>query len=114
MIQFICDFCSRVKNPEDIWLLGLAAESLGLTSARREVTILSGWDRDRAVHPLAVHFCSEICKDHYIEQLFGAESEEEVEQELVPEAVTAARPKPKRAVTAKTRSRKTTRRSDAA
>ena len=77
MIQFACDFCKVVKESEEIWILGLAAESVGFTAARREVNILSGWDRANAVHPLAVHFCSESCKDSYINTLFGT-SEEQV------------------------------------
>lgn len=110
MIQFVCDSCFRVKGPEEAWLLGLAAESLGVTAARREITILSAWDRDRAVHPLAVHFCSEACKGHYIEQLFGSE-EPEVE-EVVEVTTTTARPKAKRG-TSKVKIRKTRRKSAA-
>lgn len=71
MIEFVCDSCLRVRRPQDAWILGLAAEARGVTAARREVTILSGWDRDRALHALAVHFCSASCKDKYLEQLFG-------------------------------------------
>ena len=35
---------SAVKGPEEVWLVGLAAETVGVTSARREVTIQSDWD----------------------------------------------------------------------
>lgn len=73
MIQFLCDTCSRTKEPNEIWILGLAAEAVGVTAARREVTILSDWDWDRAVHPLAVHFCSGVCKQSYVDRLFGGE-----------------------------------------
>jgi len=34
------------------------SRSVGVTAARREVTIQSAWDRAIAVHPFAVHFCS--------------------------------------------------------
>ena len=71
MIQFLCDWCSRVKGPDETWILGQAAEALGVTSARREVTILSAWDRSRAVDALGVHFCSLACKDKYLAQLFS-------------------------------------------
>jgi hypothetical protein len=71
MIQFLCDTCSAIKQPGETWILGLAAEAVGLTGARREVAIMSDWDRPRAVHPLAVHFCSEACKDAYMDRLFG-------------------------------------------
>ena len=71
MIQFSCDSCLAVKAPDEIWILGLAAEAVGFTAARREVNILSSWDYANAVHPLAVHFCSESCKENYIDKLFG-------------------------------------------
>jgi hypothetical protein len=71
MIEYVCDSCRRVKDPDEIWILGLAAEAVGVTAARREVSIISVWDRDNAVHPLAVHFCSEECKDNYLQMLFG-------------------------------------------
>jgi hypothetical protein len=74
MIAFICDTCGRMKKPEQDWILGLAAENLGAVSARREVNILSRWADPQAVHPLAVHFCSERCKDKYMKKLFDYES----------------------------------------
>ncbi|MGH9512798.1 MAG: hypothetical protein ACRD2U_11755 [Terriglobales bacterium] len=74
MIQFACDSCGTIKEPSDAWILGLAAEAVGVTSARKEVNILSGWDRPNAVHPLAVHFCSLECKDDYMARLFGPET----------------------------------------
>src|SRR5947207_3450531 len=70
MIRFVCDSCERTKGARDPWLLGLAAEAVGLTTSRREMTILPAWDSDRAVHPLAVHFCSDRCKDRYLARLF--------------------------------------------
>jgi hypothetical protein len=71
MIRFDCDWCRRTKASDEIWILGLAAEAVGVTAARREITILSAWNRDTAVHPLAVHFCCEECKDDYMAQLFN-------------------------------------------
>jgi len=47
------------------------AEAVGITVVRREVDILSAWNDGDAVHPLAVHFCSEACKDKYIAELIG-------------------------------------------
>jgi len=83
MIRFICDSCSAIKSAEDTWILGLAAESRGVTAARREVTILPVWDNLRAVHALAVHFCSLECKENYLASLFG----HSVEDDLVVERV---------------------------
>jgi len=71
MIQFVCDSCGAIKEDFDVWVVGLAAEALGVSSARREVTILSTWDRPSAVYPLAVHFCSLECKDEYMNRLFN-------------------------------------------
>ena len=71
MVTFICDSCGRAKKPDQEWILGLAAESVGAVSARREVNILSDWAEAQAVHPLAVHFCSERCKDRYLNKLFS-------------------------------------------
>jgi hypothetical protein len=73
MIRFDCDWCRRTKADDEIWILGLAAEAVGITSARREITILPAWKGDTAVHPLAVHFCCEECKDDYMAQLFNRE-----------------------------------------
>ena len=70
MIAFICDSCGRLKKPEEEWIVGLAAESIGALSARREINILSKWAEPQAVHPLAVHFCSERCKEKYMKKLF--------------------------------------------
>jgi hypothetical protein len=74
MIQFACDSCRRIKALNEVWLVGLAAETVGVSAARREVTILSVWDSEEAVDRLAVHFCSEECKDKYVAKLFGADN----------------------------------------
>jgi hypothetical protein len=74
MIQFACDSCRRIKALNEVWLVGLAAETVGVSAARREVTILSVWDSEQAVDRLAVHFCSEGCKDQYVAKLFGADN----------------------------------------
>ncbi len=71
MIRFQCDGCGRVKEEGEVWILGFAAENIGVTSARREISITSSWDRPRAVEPLAVHFCSDECRAKYMTALFG-------------------------------------------
>jgi hypothetical protein len=40
MIEFVCDTCSAVKEPEEAWIVGLAAEAVGAVSARREEKLL--------------------------------------------------------------------------
>src|SRR5689334_16785172 len=71
MIRFQCDGCGRLKEDGEGWILGFAAENIGVTSARREISIASSWDRPRAVEPLAVHFCSGDCRSSYMAALFG-------------------------------------------
>jgi hypothetical protein len=63
MIQVVCETCGKVKCVGDVW-------TLGLISATGEVSILSAWSEVQAVNPLAVHFCSEECKDKYIAKTF--------------------------------------------
>jgi hypothetical protein len=71
MFQYVCDSCSAVKQPEETWILGIAAEAVAPTAARREVNILSRWDPVTAADPLAVHFCSLECRDDYMARVFG-------------------------------------------
>jgi hypothetical protein len=89
--------------------VGVAAEAVGVTSARREVTIQSEWDSATAVHPVAVHFCSIECKDEYMARLFAPEGpvKEVVVERAAPTEVIVDRvvPETKRVVT-KTRKRR--------
>jgi len=91
MIEFVCDTCAAVKQPEDVWIVGLAIEAVGVVSARREVNIQSAWTREAAVHPFAVHFCSLQCKDEYTARLFAPETPvKEVMKEVVVERTPPA------------------------
>ena len=93
MIQFVCDSCGRVKEPSETWIVGTAAEAVGVTAARREVTIQSAWDRAIAVHPFAVHFCSVKCKDSYMAELFAPDSaaEERIVERTAPAEILVER-----------------------
>lgn len=71
MVRFQCDSCGKLKEGAETWILGLAAENIGVTSARRELSIASAWDNRLAVDPLAVHLCSEECRADYASALFG-------------------------------------------
>lgn len=101
MIQYVCETCSAVKDPDEVWIVGLAAETVGAVSARREMNIQSAWNRAAALHPLAVHFCSTQCKDDYMTRLFPSEApaEEELSERMVPTEITIERvvPEKKRA-----------------
>lgn len=88
MIRYECDFCHRLKQNDEAWILGFAAENVGVTAARREVTILPHWDEARAVAYLAVHFCCEQCRQNYMTHLFG---EEPAESEIVEEVAVVPR-----------------------
>lgn len=71
MLQFTCDYCGNVKEPVETWINGVAAENVGTHAARREVIIDPLWRRERALLPLAVHFCCRECKDKYMAELFN-------------------------------------------
>lgn len=72
LLQYACEWCHRIKKSGDRWILGFAAEKVGATSARREVTIVAEWSERWAGHPLAVHFCSEKHKEQFVHALFDA------------------------------------------
>jgi hypothetical protein len=106
MIQYVCETCSAVKGPEEVWIVGLAAEAVSAISARRELNIQSAWNRTTALHPLAVHFCSKQCKDEYMARLFApdAQVEELMAERMIPTEITIERVVPERnRVVAKTR-----------
>jgi len=117
MIQYVCDTCSAVMKPHEPWLVGLAAEAVGATSARREVTIQSVWSRETAVHPLAVHFCSIQCKDDYMARLFAPETSAEEDDEIqgsIPSEIVIKRTIPAKTATETGTSRRTVRKKRAA
>jgi hypothetical protein len=70
MLQFVCDYCENVKQPGESWITGLAVENVGTRAARREVIVDPAWRYERAILPLAVHFCCVDCKDQYLAELF--------------------------------------------
>lgn len=71
MLRYECDNCQKLKGKDEEWILGFAAENIGVKAARREITFLSAWNEEQAVDWLAVHFCSERCKQDYTSRLFG-------------------------------------------
>ena len=105
MIQYVCETCSAVKEPEEVWIVGTAAEAVGSISARRELNIQSAWNRTIALHPLAVHFCSTQCKDEYVARLFAPEApvEEVMAERSVPTEITIERVVPEKRVVTKMR-----------
>ena len=76
MLQFVCDWCGRLKEAgQEGWIVGVAAESVAPTAARREIAVHAGWNRDEAVGRFAVHFCCQDCKDRYIAAMFDKPAE---------------------------------------
>lgn len=71
MVRFECDGCGAIKKAGEDWTLGFAAENIGVTAARREVTISTDWDDRRAREWLAVHFCSDDCRADYMGRIFA-------------------------------------------
>lgn len=71
MVRFQCDTCGKLRERDETWILGFAADNIGVTSSRREVSISGAWDRSGAVEPLAIHFCSEECRNEYMNRIFG-------------------------------------------
>ena len=71
MLQFVCDYCGNVKQLDEAWINGIAAENVGTQAARREVIVDPAWRRERAILLFAVHFCSVECKDRYMSELFS-------------------------------------------
>jgi hypothetical protein len=113
MIQYVCETCLAVKEPEEIWIVGTAAEAVGSISARREMNIRSIWNRTTALHPLAVHFCSTECKDEYMARLFAPETPVEavMPERMVPAEITIERvvPEKNRVATRMRKARRTKR-----
>jgi hypothetical protein len=70
MLQFVCDYCGNVKQTHETWINGVAVENVGTQAARREVIVDPAWRYERAILPLAVHFCCVECKDRFLAELF--------------------------------------------
>jgi len=70
MLQFVCDYCESVKQPDEAWINGMAAENVGTHAARREAVIDPAWRYEHSVLPFAIHFCCVECKNNYMAKLF--------------------------------------------
>lgn len=113
MVRFECDGCGKTKKNGENWIMGFAAENIGVTAARREVTISEMWDDIRARQWLAVHFCSDECRGDYMGKIFGEAPATQTGsrtyqtkriQRVLPGAVveTVVAESPKRVINAKT------------
>lgn len=77
MLAYVCDWCKCPRNEPQRWILGFAAERVGIGGVQREISIASAWSDRLAEHPLAVHFCSEEHKQAYIHALFDQPASQE-------------------------------------
>ena len=94
MVTYKCDTCGRIKDPKEAWIMGFAAENIGVTQARREVAISAKWDEAKAVDWLAVHFCCVECKDKYMDKLFSQAKAASVKPEIEEEPEVVLRREP--------------------
>ncbi len=83
MVRYECDGCGITKENGEPWILGFAAENIGVKVARREVTIASQWDEAGARDWLAVHFCSDECRGDYMGKLFAEAPHTQIGAETV-------------------------------
>lgn len=72
MLAFVCDWCGRPKQPQEAWILGFAAETVGRVVCRREISFAPSWSNEWARHPLAVHFCSRAHKESYVQRFLNS------------------------------------------
>lgn len=70
MMEFFCETCHARKRAGEKWILGFSPETSDSDPSSREISILPQWSDTRAVHPLAVHFCSHRCREKYVTWLF--------------------------------------------
>ncbi len=91
MLRFVCDYCQRERKSGESWILGIAAEEVAPSAARREVVLASTWDQKRLCHPLAVHFCSQSHAEQYIAKLFGQQPTR-VQEEVIETTVSTTAP----------------------
>jgi hypothetical protein len=72
MVRFQCDGCGKLREGKEAWILGLAAENIGITSARREISIVSAWER---AHCGRFPCSPDKCRAYYMSELFGESPE---------------------------------------
>ena len=72
MVELICDSCKKTRRPNGEkrngheWILGWDLVSESAHGVQRSIRLLDRWDDRRMAEFGAVHFCSEDCKDKYI------------------------------------------------
>lgn len=104
MQQYTCDWCGRQRRDREHWIVALAAEQVGATACRREISIAGHWSEELARHPFAVHFCSEDHKRRYVERLLLHQDEIAVTTRSI-SARSATVTRPTRAISAPARVR---------
>jgi hypothetical protein len=68
MVRISCDVCGRLKSAADHeWILGYDLQVERRAGLRRSVHFLDHWYDARVLELGAIHFCSEKCRDKYLE-----------------------------------------------
>ena len=63
---------AAVRKKGEIWILGFAAERMGISGVRQAMSRAAAWSETPARHPLAVRFCSQEHWNNYLRALFLA------------------------------------------
>jgi hypothetical protein len=73
MIEISCDTCGKVKpvvaspgNGHNEWVLGYDVEMQSPNALQRSMRFLERWDDRRVLELGSIHFCSDACKEEYI------------------------------------------------
>jgi hypothetical protein len=73
MVEISCDTCGKVKpvvpavgNGHNEWVLGYDVEMQSPNALQRSMRFLERWDDRRVLELGSIHFCSDGCKEKYI------------------------------------------------
>jgi hypothetical protein len=78
MVEISCDSCGKVKplvksaRENGEWVLGYDLEMQSPNALQRSMRFLERWDDRRVMELGAIHFCSEDCKEKYIDSAKAA------------------------------------------
>jgi hypothetical protein len=73
MVQITCDSCGKVKTAgptpaKGEWIMGWDLEVETKRSMNRTVRFLDRWDDRRVMELGGVHFCSQRCREKYLQR----------------------------------------------
>lgn len=73
MVTVTCDACGVQRSSENCerWILGFDIPAAS-APMKRSLKFLARWEERRVLDPGAVHFCSEECKNIYVDNALAA------------------------------------------